>query len=91
MVEYGSKAFELILSEYTHIERVGCRVRGGRLDRFALFKHIFYTEKMIKILCEENANVSSHKLTQNPTFCIIHQCLICKTLRMSVQMELAAK
>ena len=29
MVEYGSKAFELILSEYTHIERVGCRVRGG--------------------------------------------------------------
>ena len=81
MVEYGSKAFELILSEYTHIERVGCRVRGGRsLQAYFLDGKMF----VFFFLWPENANVSGYKLTQNPTFCIIHQCLICKTLRMSV-------
>ena len=79
MVEYGSKAFELILSEYTHIERVGCRVRGG-----SSLQAYFLDGKICVFLCPENANVSWQKLTQNPTFCIIHQCLICKTLRMSV-------
>ena len=81
MVEYGSKAFELILSEYTHIERVGCRVRGGSsLQAYFLDGQIF-----VFFFCSPKMQMfQANKLTQNPTFCIIHQCLICKTLRMSV-------
>ena len=39
----------------------------------------------MKFRCRRSKLLDSYTMEpQNPTFCIIHQCLICKTLRMSV-------
>ena len=63
MVEYGSKAFELILSEYTHIERVGCRVRGG-----SSLQAYFLDEKICVFFVPKKCKCFMAKANTKPDF-----------------------